>query len=121
MEDNMKQGNMKRQTPNPSPLGGVGEALKVVVDGVVQPPATAVGEVVEGIEGEAPVIGKRADGLVGSLVGLVGEELNKVVDDVNGLLTSVAASVDPENLRPQAGYEFQAPGPNDSRGPCPVS
>ena len=42
-----------------------------------------------------------------------------LVNDVTGLLGSVASSVDPDNLRPESGYTFQAPGPNDSRGPCP--
>ncbi|QIX00817.1 hypothetical protein AMS68_006334 [Peltaster fructicola] len=38
---------------------------------------------------------------------------------ITGLLGSVAAEVDLDDLRPEPGYEFQAPGPNDSRGPCP--
>jgi len=42
-----------------------------------------------------------------------------LVNDVAGLLGSVASSVDPDNKRPEAGYTFQEPGPNDSRGPCP--
>lgn len=58
-------------------------------------------------EAQAPKPEKR-QGLVSSLLG-----------DVGGLLGSVAASVDPSNKRPEPGYEFQAPGPNDSRGPCP--
>lgn len=45
--------------------------------------------------------------------------VSSLVNDVEGLLGSVAASVEPDNYRPQPGYEFQAPGPNDSRGPCP--
>ncbi|KAH8712093.1 hypothetical protein GQ44DRAFT_830123 [Phaeosphaeriaceae sp. PMI808] len=41
-------------------------------------------------------------------------------DTVAGLLKSVgSAIVIKENLRPEPGYEFQAPGPGDSRGPCP--
>ncbi|KAF2133715.1 hypothetical protein P153DRAFT_281050 [Dothidotthia symphoricarpi CBS 119687] len=39
---------------------------------------------------------------------------------VNGLLTSVTqAVVVSSNKRPETGYSFQAPGPGDSRGPCP--
>ncbi|KAF2165505.1 hypothetical protein M409DRAFT_36912 [Zasmidium cellare ATCC 36951] len=49
------------------------------------------------------------------LLGTVGNLLN----DVSGLLGSVASSIDPDNFRPESGYDFQAPGPNDSRGPCP--
>lgn len=45
--------------------------------------------------------------------------LSTLVNDVSGLLGSVASSVDPANLRPEPGYTFQAPGPGDSRGPCP--
>lgn len=45
--------------------------------------------------------------------------LSTLLSDVDGLLGSVAASVDPDNLRPQAGYTFQAPTASDSRGPCP--
>lgn len=50
----------------------------------------------------------RSDSLLGNLAG-----------DVDGLLGSVAGSVDPDNKRPEPGYVFKAPGPNDSRGPCP--
>lgn len=33
---------------------------------------------------------------------------------------SVAEGIlNPDDKRPEEGYEFQAPGPNDSRGPCP--
>lgn len=35
------------------------------------------------------------------------------------MLGSVASSVDASDLRPQPGYTFEAPGPGDSRGPCP--
>jgi hypothetical protein len=54
-------------------------------------------------------------GLVGGLVGTVGALTNTI----NGLLGSVAAAVDPNNKRPEPGYEFQAPKSSDSRGPCP--
>ena len=50
------------------------------------------------------------------LLGQVGNLLN----DVDGLLGSVASAVDLDNKRPEPGYEFQEPGPNDSRGPCPA-
>lgn len=56
------------------------------------------------------------------LAGALGQlttTLTNTVGIVTGLLGSVASSVDPENLRPEPGYTFQAPGPNDSRGPCP--
>lgn len=45
--------------------------------------------------------------------------LSALLSDVTGILGSVAASVEPDNLRPQAGYTFQAPTSSDSRGPCP--
>jgi hypothetical protein len=39
---------------------------------------------------------------------------------VSGLLSSVGnAVVVSSNKRPEPGYTFQAPGPGDSRGPCP--
>lgn len=123
-----KQENMKRQSENPSPLGTISEAAGEIVDVTVQPVADIVGEAATAVLGDAPLVGKRepapepsATGLVGSVLGLVGTELSTLTGDIEGLLGSIAASVDPENLRPQAGYEFQAPGPNDSRGPCPVS
>ncbi|KAF9697684.1 hypothetical protein EKO04_004092 [Ascochyta lentis] len=51
--------------------------------------------------------------LVGNLVGSLG-------DTVGGLLNSVGnALVVGSNKRPEPGYTFQAPGPGDSRGPCP--
>lgn len=62
-------------------------------------------------EREAKVQAEKRQGLLPSLTSLL--------NDVTGLLGSVAESVDPDNARPQAGYTFQAPGPNDSRGPCP--
>lgn len=46
-------------------------------------------------------------------------QITNFLNDVEGLLGSVASSINPENKRPEPGYEFQAPGPNDSRGPCP--
>jgi len=46
--------------------------------------------------------------------------LEPVGDLVGGLLTSVGnAIVKQDNKRPEPGYEFKAPGPDDSRGPCP--
>ena len=45
--------------------------------------------------------------------------LSSLLNDVTGLLGSVASSISPDNYRPEPGYTFQAPGPNDSRGPCP--
>lgn len=53
------------------------------------------------------------------LLGGVGGLLGSVAGDITGLLGSVASSVSPNNKRPEPGYTFQAPGPNDSRGPCP--
>ncbi|CAO2650050.1 Nn.00g013420.m01.CDS01 [Neocucurbitaria sp. VM-36] len=50
----------------------------------------------------------------------VGNLLGSLGDAVSGLLNSVGqAVVVSSNKRPEPGYEFQAPGPNDSRGPCP--
>jgi hypothetical protein len=41
-------------------------------------------------------------------------------DDANNHLGSVAQGVlNPNDKRPEPGYEFQAPGAGDSRGPCP--
>jgi hypothetical protein len=46
--------------------------------------------------------------------------LGALGDTVGGLLNSVGnAIVVKSNLRPEPGYTFMAPGPNDSRGPCP--
>lgn len=50
-------------------------------------------------------------GLIGSVTALLGT--------VRGLLGSVANAVDLNNKRPEPGFTFQNPGPNDSRGPCP--
>lgn len=57
--------------------------------------------------------------LVSDVGGLLGDVVGGLVETVEGLLGSVAAAVDLDNLRPEPGYEFQEPGPNDSRGPCP--
>lgn len=45
--------------------------------------------------------------------------LGSILDTVRGLLGSVAAIVDVSQKRPEPGFEFRAPGPNDYRGPCP--
>ncbi|KAI6811642.1 hypothetical protein KC332_g11944 [Hortaea werneckii] len=57
--------------------------------------------------------------LSGGILDTVTDTVSSVVNDVQGLLGSVAAAVDQENLRPEPGFEFQPPGPGDSRGPCP--
>lgn len=58
-------------------------------------------------------------GLGGILTG-VGETVKSLGDLVGGLINSVGnALVVADNKRPEPGYEFQAPGPGDSRGPCP--
>lgn len=50
----------------------------------------------------------------------VGNLLSSLGDVVSGLLNSVGnAIVVADNKRPEPGYTFQAPGPGDSRGPCP--
>lgn len=50
----------------------------------------------------------------------IGNLLGNLGDTVSGLLNSVGqAIVVQDNLRPEPGFEFQAPGPGDSRGPCP--
>lgn len=58
------------------------------------------------------------DGILGPLGdALPGNGLGGAID---GLLGSVAkGTLSPENIRPEPGFTFKAPGPNDSRGPCP--
>ena len=58
-------------------------------------------------------------GLLGDLANGLLPTLSTLVNDVAGLLGSVATSVDPKNKRPEPGYTFKAPGSGDSRGPCP--
>ncbi|KAL1603848.1 hypothetical protein SLS60_005440 [Paraconiothyrium brasiliense] len=53
--------------------------------------------------------------LLGGLIGTV----QALTNTVSGLLGAVANNISPDNKRPEPGYEFQAPGPGDSRGPCP--
>jgi hypothetical protein len=54
------------------------------------------------------------------LLGIVGDAVGGLTNTVRGLLGSVAQGVlNPDNKRPEPGYVFQAPGPGDSRGPCP--
>lgn len=50
----------------------------------------------------------------------VGTLLGSLGGVVSGLLNSVGqAIVVKSNKRPEPGYKFKAPGPGDSRGPCP--
>ena len=71
----------------------------------------------------APSVEKR-QGLLdeaGSSLGLSDllSTVEATTNTVEGLLGSIAESVNPDNLRPEPGFEFVEPGPNDSRGPCP--
>ncbi|WYZ35430.1 hypothetical protein EsH8_X_000077 [Colletotrichum jinshuiense] len=51
---------------------------------------------------------------------LVSNLVGSLTNTVTGLLGAVAqGALDPQNKRPEPGFEFKAPGPNDSRGPCP--
>jgi len=46
--------------------------------------------------------------------------LGSLINSISGLLGSVAqGALNPDDKRPEPGYEFRAPGPGDSRGPCP--
>ncbi|TIC90402.1 Aromatic peroxygenase [Colletotrichum higginsianum] len=50
------------------------------------------------------------------LTNLVGSLTNTI----SGLLGAVAqGTLNPNDKRPEPGFEFKAPGPGDSRGPCP--
>lgn len=61
-------------------------------------------------EGILETVGDGVDGLV-----------TNAGENVEALLESTLASVDPENKRPEPGYVFKAPGPSDSRGtPLPA-
>lgn len=62
----------------------------------------------------------EADPQLSNLVSGLGDSLKGLGDLVGGLINSVGnALVVNDNKRPEPGYEFQAPGPGDSRGPCP--
>ncbi|OLN86569.1 Aromatic peroxygenase 3 [Colletotrichum chlorophyti] len=50
---------------------------------------------------------------------LISSIVSSVTNTVTGLLGAVAQNVNPQNKRPEPGFEFRAPGLNDSRGPCP--
>jgi hypothetical protein len=54
-----------------------------------------------------------------SVTDLLGDTVGALTNTLEGLLGSIAESVNPDNKRPEPGYTFKAPGPNDSRGPCP--
>jgi len=54
---------------------------------------------------------------ISSLLGTVTGGLDQIIQGISG---SVAEGIlNPSDKRPEPGYEFIAPGPNDSRGPCP--
>ncbi|KAI5365032.1 Putative chloroperoxidase [Septoria linicola] len=46
-------------------------------------------------------------------------QVTNLVNDVSGIVGSVASSINPDNLRPEKGFVFKEPGPGDARGPCP--
>lgn len=52
--------------------------------------------------------------------GIIGGIVGGLTGTITGLLGSVASSVSLDNKRPEPGYTFQAPGSDDSRGPCPA-
>lgn len=66
---------------------------------------------------------KRDPSVVSSLLSAVAPVstlISTVTNDIKGISGSIATGVlNPSDKRPEAGYTFQAPGPNDSRGPCP--
>jgi hypothetical protein len=66
-------------------------------------------------ETEAEEAALKERQLIPDLIGSV----QALTNTISGLLGSVANAVNPNNKRPEPGYDFQAPGPNDSRGPCP--
>lgn len=55
----------------------------------------------------------------GGILSTLGSVLTPLASTIEGVLGSVAENVNPSDKRPEPGYTFQAPGPNDSRGPCP--
>lgn len=58
--------------------------------------------------------------LPGFLNGRQSDLVGDLTNDIDGILGSIATAVDPDNKRPEPGFEYQEPGPNDSRGPCPA-
>ncbi|KAF0322137.1 Aromatic peroxygenase [Colletotrichum sp. SAR11_59] len=50
---------------------------------------------------------------------LLGGVIGGLTSTITGLLGAVAQNINPANARPEKGFEFKAPGPGDSRGPCP--
>lgn len=50
---------------------------------------------------------------------LLGGIVGSLTNTISGLLGAIAQNVNPEDARPEKGFEFKAPGPSDSRGPCP--
>jgi len=57
----------------------------------------------------------------GSVLETVSETISALTSTVEGLLGSVAEGLlNPDDKRPEPGYDFRAPGPGDSRGPCPA-
>lgn len=55
-----------------------------------------------------------------SLTDILGDTIGGLTSTLQGLLGSVAEGVlNPDDKRPEPGFEFKEPGPGDSRGPCP--
>ncbi|KZL84239.1 hypothetical protein CI238_09926 [Colletotrichum incanum] len=51
---------------------------------------------------------------------LISNLVGSLTNTISGLLGAVAqGALNPNNKRPEPGYDFKAPGPGDSRGPCP--
>jgi len=55
-----------------------------------------------------------ATGLLGGVASVLGTVTGDLEGVIQGLVGSVASAVDADDFRPQPGYVFQAPGPNDS-------
>jgi hypothetical protein len=71
-------------------------------------------------------VGSTVDTVTDSVVNsdvlpdVAGDALGGLTGTVKGLLGSVAQGIlNPDNKRPEPGFEFIEPGPGDSRGPCP--
>ncbi|KAF1836542.1 hypothetical protein BDW02DRAFT_566968 [Decorospora gaudefroyi] len=63
---------------------------------------------------------RAAEPQLSSLRNPLGNLIGSLGNLVSGLLNSVGNAIVVEsNKRPEPGFQFKAPGPNDSRGPCP--
>lgn len=76
-------------------------------------------EMLQNIKVQARATAQTTQSGIPGLQGIASDLIGSLGKTLAGLPEAIAENISPDNKRPEPGYTFVAPGPNDSRGPCP--